>query len=182
MVGSLPAKAHLWGGPLFCFLRSSGWKLGRLTRTKWKKRRFLVCRIALLPVSTPGKHEGVKAKAGEVRSDYGNLWNARSPRGGDPERLLLKDKHPLLTLYIQTTPYLIALICILSRDVSQMLSWLPCPRLQSHTFDTNVGSPWKLTRKSQFIWLNPFTCSIYKNQLVAASNPLSLIQDLHPST
>lgn len=82
------------------------------------KRQFLVCRIALLPVITPGKHEGVKVKAGEVRSDCGNLWNARSPRGGDPERLLLKDKHPLLTLYIQTTPYLIALICILSRDVS----------------------------------------------------------------
>lgn len=60
----------------------------------------------------------LKEKAGEVRSDYGNLWNARSLRGGDLERLLLKDKLPPFTLYIQTTPYLIALICILSRGVS----------------------------------------------------------------
>lgn len=58
----------------------------------------------------PCPWKAVKEKAGEVRSDYGNLWNARSARGGDPKRLLLKDKPfpRFFTLYIQTTPYLIA--------------------------------------------------------------------------
>lgn len=56
-----------------------------------------------------------------MRVECGNLWNARSPRGGDPESLLPQNELTftlMFTRYIQTTPYLITLICILSRGVS----------------------------------------------------------------
>lgn len=49
----------------------------------------------------PRPWKAAKEKAGEVRSDYGNLWNARSARGGDPERLLRKDK-PFFLLLLYT--------------------------------------------------------------------------------
>lgn len=55
----------------------------------------------------------------QVSLECGNLWNARSVRGGDSDSLLPQDKLTFtFTRYIQTTPYLITLICILSRGVS----------------------------------------------------------------
>lgn len=52
-----------------------------------------------------------------MRLECGNLRNARSPRGGDPETALPTDKLTFTLTFTrpsQTTPYLITLICILS--------------------------------------------------------------------
>lgn len=78
--------------PLLCGV--VGMKTCSADADKVSKRQFWVCGTALFCATALGKRaaKGLKEKAGEVRSGYGNLWNARSPRGGDPERLLLKDK------------------------------------------------------------------------------------------
>lgn len=46
----------------------------------------------------------------------GNLWNSRSPRGGDPDTAPTGLPLPARR-YIQSTPYLMTLICLLSRGV-----------------------------------------------------------------
>lgn len=92
------------------------------------QRQFSITKSHFSPVLPLEKHVAKRWRKRQVRLECENLRNARSPRGGDPKPLLLQDKLTFtltFTRYVQTTPYLITLICILSRGVPSNVNLIP---------------------------------------------------------